>query len=109
MPRYINFGQDIYKTFLCILYQLFNIFLCIKTTISAGLIGSWWDKVAKSPGFFNAPGTYFGQFRQAFNLNTPAFIISQVQVQQVKLIAHHIINKLLYFLLGKKVTGYIEH
>ncbi len=109
MTRNIHFRKDIYKTVFCVFDYFPDIVLGIKSSVIARFIRCRCRKFSKCSHTLYIPCAYFSEPGQTFNLYTPALIISQVQMQQIEFISHHIINKILDLLLGKEMARHIKH
>src|SRR6202000_1331399 len=96
MTGYVHFGEDVDKTVFRVLNDLADIILCVEAAIGAGFIGGRIGEGAKAADTRGAPGAYFREPRQALDLYTPAFVIGEVHVQDIKLILHHLVDKALH-------------
>ena len=105
MSGYINFGNYLNKTLLCIFYNLFYIFTGIETTIAYSI------RLYISPcaDLAVAPSANLGQLRVFLYLDAPALVLGQVPMEAVHLVSSHNIKNLLYLLLAVEVTALVEH
>jgi hypothetical protein len=56
----VNFRQDVYKPFFCVLYDVFNILLCIKAAVISWFIVSRRREATKMANLFYIPCSHFG-------------------------------------------------
>ena len=94
MTRHIKFRYNHDLTFCCISYNLFDIFLCIKSRRSLGIM-----PVSDSP--------FLCQFRETFDFNAPTGFVRQVPVKYVQVQRCHQIQILLHLLLSKEMPAFI--
>ena len=80
MCRHINFRQNSYEPVFGILNKFPDIILCIESSIVAWFIISGRRKTSEVTNLLYIPCTNFSKFWKTFYFNSPAFIISEVQV-----------------------------
>ncbi|MPM55839.1 hypothetical protein SDC9_102636 [bioreactor metagenome] len=105
----IDFRHHLNIAFFGVLNNFPYLLLRIKATVIFWGIGIGLRKAAKPPDLFLTPGPNFSKFGQAFDLDPPPFVVSEVPMEQVVFIFHHIIQVLFNLVNGKKMTGNIQH
>src|SRR5579864_2231099 len=105
----IDLGKDGNKAIGGIADDPAHVVLCIEAAIGCRFVRERRQELAPATSAFDAPGTMLGEGGKAFDLETPALVVAEMEVKGIEFIADHFIDVAFDLLFGEEVAADVEH
>ena len=99
----VDFRNDGDMTVSGIFYQVFELFLGVKSAVTYGV-----ERHGLADKRTRAPSTDFSEIRVFFYLDSPALVVGKVEVEAVEVMQRHRVDVNLHRVDGEEVTAHVE-
>src|ERR1700722_10325491 len=105
----IDLGEDGHKALGGVGNDLAHLVLGVEAAGRCGFAYLRGRVFAPAAGAGDAPRAVLGEGGHAFDLDAPALVVAEVEVQDVVFIADHVVDIVFDLFFGEEVTAYVEH